>query len=96
VETDEVFCKIHDGMLRLGSRGIINAMGWSDVVWNGISFPFSSNNEREIDVDRFVLLDEDFKLPSRANGSTVDYQRKIIFKRKEEILRTNSKWKCWI
>ncbi len=60
-----------DGIIKLGSRGIIISIGCERFVWIETSFPFWSRIESEIDVETFVF-DWDFEFPNEANGCIVD------------------------
>ncbi len=60
-----------DGIIKLGSRGIIISIGCDTFVWIETSFPFWSRIESEIDVDTFVFA-EDLEFPNEANGCIID------------------------
>ena len=58
-------------MVRFGSRGIVNTIGLLILTIGEISFPFWSNSDNEIDVERFVF-GWDRSFPYEANGFNID------------------------
>jgi hypothetical protein len=65
------FCKLIDGIIKFGSRGMNISNGLSIVVVNWISLSFSSKYVNEINREKLVF-NEDLEFPKLAKGSNVD------------------------